>query len=77
MTKTDFMNEVIEQLDLCDEDINFGTNLQDIDDYDSFAILSLVALIHKNFSIQLKANQLQNVKTILELISLIGEDKFE
>lgn len=77
MTKEDFINEVNEQLDIDDVEIKIDTNLQDIEDFDSFAILSLVALIHKKFKVQLKANKLQKIKTISELILLIGEDKFE
>ncbi len=77
MTKNSFLEEIIELLDLEDEEINLNTDLNEIEDYDSFAILSLVAFIHKKFNLQFKAKELQEIDTIDGLIKLIGEDKFE
>jgi len=79
MKKEDFLKKITSVLELEDEDIilTMDTNLKDLDDYDSFSILSIIVFIHKNFELQLTARQLQNVGTPHDIVKLIGEDKFE
>lgn len=79
MKREDFLTNLVSVLELEDEesDLELNTDLNELDDYDSFSILSIIAFIHKNFGQQLTARQLQDVNTPQDIISLIGEDKFE
>ncbi len=77
MTKKEFLAEIIEVLELEEDELELDTNLDDVEDYDSFAVLSIIAFVHKKFGIQFKANQLQELGSINDLIKLIGEDNFE
>ncbi|MBN2828835.1 MAG: acyl carrier protein [Candidatus Cloacimonetes bacterium] len=76
MKKEEFLDNIIELLDV-DEKITFDTLLKQLDDYDSFALLSIAAYIHKELHVQFKASQLQEIESINQLIQLIGNDKFE
>ncbi len=75
MTIKEFMLELANLIDLEDE-LTLQTNLKDYDAYDSLAIMSLVAFIHKNFGKQFNARQLNQVDTVQSLVDLIGQDSF-
>ncbi len=76
MTKQDFLNEFTEALELDEGDIDFSTPLSEVENYDSFAIISVIALIHKNFGVQLSGDDLQNIVSVNSLIEKIGAEKF-
>ncbi|MDP8219828.1 MAG: acyl carrier protein [Candidatus Stygibacter frigidus] len=77
MKKAEFLVNLASVLELDDVILTFDSNLNDLDDYDSFSILSIIAFIHKNFNLQLAARQLNKINTPQDLIQLIGIDKFE
>lgn len=75
MTIQEFTTELATLIDI-DDELTLQTNLKDYDAYDSLAIMSLVAFIHKNFGKQFNARQLNQVDTVESLVSLIGPDAF-
>jgi acyl carrier protein len=60
-----------------DQNLTPETKLNSIEEYDSMAMLSVIAFVHKNFGINLSANQLQNLTDFNSIIKIIGEEKFE
>jgi acyl carrier protein len=56
--------------------LNESTSLKDLDEYDSFFVLTIVAFVDDNFSIKLSSKQLSEIETIEDLMTLIGNDKF-
>ncbi|MBN2165698.1 MAG: acyl carrier protein [Marinilabiliaceae bacterium] len=78
MKKSDFLNELHEFLEIESvESFNVNTNLINLDEYDSLAIMSIVAFIDEKFSSKLTSNQLAGIVTIKDLIELVGNEKFE
>ncbi|MCB5284037.1 MAG: phosphopantetheine-binding protein [Candidatus Cloacimonetes bacterium] len=75
MTLQTFMQELVELIEI-EADLSLDSNLKDYEEYDSMAIMSLVAYIHKNFGKQFNARQLNNIDTVQSLVDLIGEDSF-
>jgi acyl carrier protein len=75
MTLQTFMQELVELIEI-EADLSLDSNLKDYEEYDSMAIMSLVAYIHKNFGKQFNARQLNNIDTVQSLVDLIGEDGF-
>lgn len=69
------MQELVELIEI-EADLSLDSNLKDYEEYDSMAIMSLVAYIHKNFGKQFNARQLNNIDTVQSLVDLIGEDSF-
>jgi acyl carrier protein len=76
MTKAIFYTELEDTLELS-APINCETNLKELEEYDSMAIMSLVAYLHKSFGKQFNVRQLNNITTVQSLIDLLGEDSFD
>ncbi len=75
MTINEFLRQLTELLDI-DDELVLDSNLKQYDEFDSMAIMSLVAFIHKNFGKQFSARQLNQIETVNSLIELIGKDNF-
>lgn len=75
MTINEFLVELAELIEI-DDVLTLESNLKDYDEYDSMAIMSLVAFVHKNFGKQFNARQLNQVETVESLVELIGKDSF-
>jgi len=77
MKKEDFYSKFLEFLEIESvKSINEETNLKNLEEYDSFFVLTIVAFIDDNFSINLSSKQLNDVNTVGELMELIGKEKF-
>ena len=56
--------------------LNEKTSITDLEEYDSFFVLTIVAFVDDNFSIDLSAKQLNGIETIGDLMTLIGNENF-
>ena len=79
MKTEDFINELEEALEIEDEDqeITLETNLKELEEYDSLSVLSIIAMIDKNFGKQIPSSDFIKITTIKSLMDLIGKDYFE
>ncbi|MGE4286491.1 MAG: phosphopantetheine-binding protein [Phycisphaerae bacterium] len=75
MTKLDLCNELSELMEL-DDTLTVESDLTELEEYDSMALLSIIAFVDKNFGKTLKADQLAQVVTVQSLIDIIGLDAF-
>lgn len=75
MTINEFMVKLAELIEI-EDGLSLDSNLKDYEEFDSMAIMSLVAFIHKNFGMQFNARQLNQVDTVESLVKLIGNDSF-
>jgi acyl carrier protein len=75
----DFIKELKEALEIEDEDqeITLETNLKGLEEYDSLSVLSIIAMIDKNFCKQIPSWDFVKVTTVSSLMDLIGKDYFE
>jgi len=75
----DFIRELKEALEIEDEDqeITLETNLKELEEYDSLSVLSIIAMIDKNFNKQISSSDFVKITTIKSLMDLIGKDCFE
>ena len=79
MKTDDFINELKDALEIEDEDqeITLETNLKELEEYDSLSVLSIIAMIDKNFGKQIPSLDFIKITTVKSLIDLIGEQYFE
>ena len=79
MKTKDFISELKDALEIEDEDqeISLETNLKDLEEYDSLSVLSIIAMIDKNFGKQIPSVDFIKITTIKSLMDLIGKDNFE
>ncbi len=75
MTINEFLVQLADLIEIEDK-LSLDTNLKDYEEFDSMAIMSLVAFLHKNFGKQFNARQLNQVETVESLVELIGKDSF-
>ena len=78
MKTEDFINELKDALEIEDEDkeITLETNLKELEEYDSLSVLSIIAMIDKNFGKQIPSSDFVKVTTAGNLIELIGKAHF-
>ena len=76
MKKVEFINILRVCLEIDGVDIYEDTNLQSLDNYDSMAILSIIALIDEHFGKKIKGEQFENITTVKSLMELIGMENF-
>jgi acyl carrier protein len=77
MKKNDFYDKFLEFLEIESiSSLNENTTLKDLDEYDSFFVLTIVAFVDDNFSTNLTSKQLNDIETIGGLMTLIGNEKF-
>ena len=79
MKKKEFIDELKDVLEIEDEDqeITLETNLKDLEEYDSLSVLSIIAMIDKNFGKQIPSSDFVKVTTVSSLIELIGKENFD
>ncbi len=77
MKKIDFYDKFLEFLEIESvTSLNENTSIKDLEEYDSFFVLTIVAFVDDNFSIDLSAKQLNGIETIGDLMTLIGNENF-
>ena len=79
MKTEDFINELKDALEIEDEDqeITLETYLKDLEEYDSLSVLSIIAMIDKNFGTQIPSLDFIKVTTVKSLMDLIGKEYFK
>lgn len=77
MTKKEFINRLAEYCEFEDKDLKGSTLFESLEEFDSLAILSIMAFIDENFNLRFTAKQLNDLSDFDSLIALIGVDKFE
>jgi acyl carrier protein len=57
------------------DDLTSETILRDLEEFDSFFVLTTIAFIDERFSIKLTAEDFDKIITINDLINFIGDEK--
>lgn len=78
MKKNEFCAKIAELLEL-DDDVTLSetTDLRSFEEFDSLAIMSIVAFADRNFSRKLSGVQLNEVTTVGSLMDVIGREYFD
>jgi acyl carrier protein len=72
MNKENFYEKLREELDLEENELTENSSLH----LTSLMQLSLISLLDEHFGLRVKATELNEIRNVSDLISLIGEDKF-
>lgn len=72
MTKLELLEEIKETLQR-DEDISFEMNLEDIEEWDSLANISMISLYDELFETIVTNNDLKSCKTVNDLVNLVSD----
>jgi len=77
MNKNEFFLELKSVLEAEDVELKENTVLRDLEQYDSLAILGIIAFIDEKFNKRLSAENFGKVTSVQSLMTLIGEERFE
>lgn len=77
MKKQEFFKKLAETLEITSKELNSDTILTQLDEYDSMAVMSIIAFTDENFGVKLTAKQIASITDLNSLIKLIGSEKFE
>ncbi len=72
-----FLRKLEETLEVEENSLETQTNLNDLVEYDSLAVLSIIAMVDEEFDKKIPGKDFQSVTTVKSLMDLIGEDNFE
>lgn len=75
MKRADFFNEIIDAVEI-EKDINEETVLDDIDEWDSLAAVTTLALYKQKLGLNIGAQDVKSCKTIKDLLDL-GAERYE
>jgi len=76
MTKNEFLGELAEIMQL-DTLPNGSENLEDFSEWDSMSILAVISMFDMEFRVTLSSDDLNNVKSIPELIAMAGDQIYD
>ena len=77
MKKNEFVDQLSEYCEFENKNFTLDTPFKTIDEYDSLAVMSIIAFVDENFQMSLTGVQLRELTDFKSLIELIGVDKFE
>lgn len=78
MRKSEFIEKLKEALEIdTSKEIIEETDLRDIEEYDSLAVVTIIAMVDETFGKNLSGSAFEKITTVGSLIKLIGEDNFE
>jgi acyl carrier protein len=77
MTANEFISILKDNLEIEDAELTEKTVLATLPEYDSLALMSIIALVDEYFGEKLTAQKLATITTVESLMTLIGLDHFK
>lgn len=71
MNRQEFLNSLEEILELDTNTLKGDEALQDLEQWDSLAFLSVIAMADEHFNIVIQGDKLEKVKTVEDLVDLV------
>ncbi len=77
MKKEDFLQELVDSMEMSGVVLQEDTVFKELPDFDSMSVMSIVALVDEKFAKRLSAEQLSTMKTVKNLMELVGMEHFQ
>ena len=77
MTKQEFIDLFVEELEIEDTEVTLGTELDTLNEWDSMGHMIVIGLVSDNFNLKMTSDDLKKLLSINDIINKIGVDKFE
>ena len=71
MNREDFLEKMQDVLQM-EYELTFDTVLEDLDEWDSLAMMAVTAFLDKNFNLKLTFNDFKNFKTVEDIAKKVG-----
>ncbi|OGQ85268.1 MAG: hypothetical protein A2464_07440 [Deltaproteobacteria bacterium RIFOXYC2_FULL_48_10] len=73
MTKAEFLNEIEKIIEVEKDTLKGSDRLDELENWDSFALMELIAMIDNNFAMTLEFEELDKCKIIDDIYALLSE----
>lgn len=73
MNKQEFLDAIAEILELDEGSLKGEEILADIDEWDSLAFLSVIAMADEEFDVVIQGDKLEQISTVNDLVALVSE----
>lgn len=73
MTRSEFLNHLEAMLETDPGSLTGGEACADLDNWDSLAVLSYMALLDREFKLKVPWEQVQTCRTVDDLVALAGD----
>jgi acyl carrier protein len=77
MTKKEFIDLFVEELEIEDTEVKPETQLNELEEWDSMGHMVVIGLVSENFDLKITASDLKALQSVDDLINKIGAEKFE
>ncbi len=77
MKKENLIELLKEIMELEEIELDENTVLTEMLEFNSLAIMGIIALIDENFDMLIEADEFEKISSVKSLMELIGMDKFE
>lgn len=77
MTKQDFLRQLEEDLEITSISLTANTAIAEIDEWDSLASMTTLAIIDEHFGLDVDISKMNNLETIDDILKIIGEEHFK
>ena len=74
MKRYDFLKTLLDDLEI-ETSVEENTKLSDIDEWDSLAAVTALALFNKKLGLKIKASDMESCKTMADILDL-GKEKY-
>ena len=71
MNRAEFLNEIEEILELDANTLSGPESLNDIEEWDSLAFLSVIAMADEQFDVVIQGDKLEQIETVDDLVALV------
>lgn len=75
MTKSEFIDELKEAIEV--DDLTEDQKLADLEEFDSLAVMGIVAMVFTHFNKKLSGTDIQKAATVKDLMELVGTENFK
>jgi acyl carrier protein len=77
MEKVEFIKQLKAIMEIEEKNITEETNLRDLGEYNSLAVMSIVALVDDKFGKRISGKDFAGITTVKSLMQLIGMENFK
>lgn len=71
MKEKEVLSLLEEIMELEENELERNTDLTNIEDWDSLAVLSFIAMIKKRYNLMIKSEDMRKVKTVSDIMNLV------
>jgi len=73
MNRQEFLDAIAEILELEEGELKGDEKLADLEEWDSLAFLSVIAMADEEFDVVIQGEQLEKITTVNDLVALVQE----